>query len=76
MNNNKLIDINTCVGLRRYTGLTQKEFAERFKIPIARVKAWEQKGLGHREPKSWIIALLWRIIQLEEKLGKQQKSHH
>lgn len=65
-----LIDIKTCVGLRRYTGLTQKQFAERFSIPIARVKAWEQKGRGHREPKAWIIGLLWQIIQLEEKQKK------
>lgn len=52
--------------LRAQTGLSQSQFAARFQIPVRTLQDWEQ---GHREPPSYVVAMIKRILELEK--GKQ-----
>jgi len=50
--------------LRRELGLSQAKFAERFGIPLRTLQDWEY---GKREVRSYIVNMLYRIIELENK---------
>ncbi len=41
--------------LREKTGMTQKEFAEKFAIPVSTLRKWEQ---GEATPASYVISLI------------------
>lgn len=45
--------------LRDVTGLTQKEFANMYKIPLSTLRKWEQ---GEASPAPYVIELLARTI--------------
>ena len=47
---------------RLSTGLTQREFAEHFEIPVRTIQEWEQ---GRRKPPEYLLKLLKRIWKLE-----------
>lgn len=49
--------------LRVKTGLSQKEFAEKFQIPIGTIRRWDQ---GQNDAPKYIIFMMERIIELEE----------
>ena len=51
-----LIDIKE---LRDSTGMTQKEFASRYGIPISTLRKWEQ---GESSPAPYVAALLARTL--------------
>ena len=51
---------------REETGLTQKEFAEYFGIPIRTVQEWEQ---GRRKPTEYMLPLMKRVWQVENKVS-------
>lgn len=50
--------------IRMDLGLSQGEFAKRFNIPRRTIENWEQ---GKSVPKDYIISLIERVIELEEK---------
>ena len=49
--------------LRQLTGLTQKQFAEHFKIPLRTVQEWEQE---RRTPPEYVVKLIERVWELEK----------
>ena len=46
--------------LREKTGLNQKDFAEKYKIPLGTLKNWEQ---GIRKPPAYVYYYLEVIIR-------------
>ena len=50
--------------LRKELGLSQSKFAERFGIPLRTIQDWEY---GKREVRSYIVDMMCRIIELENK---------
>ena len=50
--------------LRKELGLSQAKFAERFGIPLRTIQDWEY---GKREVRSYIVEMMCRIIELENK---------
>ena len=61
--NTKEKAMNEIKKLRAELGLTQKKFGEKFGIPIRTVQDWEYEK---REPRSYIIYMMYRIIELEK----------
>ena len=55
--------MNEIKKLRAELGLTQKKIGEKFGIPIRTVQDWEYEK---REPSSYIIYMMYRIIELEK----------
>lgn len=47
--------MNTVVDLRNKTNMTQKEFAEKYGIPLRTIQKWERNG---STPPSYVISLL------------------
>lgn len=56
--------MNEIKKLRAELGLTQKKFGEKFGIPLRTVQDWEY---GKREVKSYIVDMMYKIIELENK---------
>lgn len=52
--------------LRLNMGLSQKEFADKYKINIRTLQDWE---LGRHEPPPYAFYLITRIIELEQRAG-------
>jgi hypothetical protein len=50
--------------LRKELGLSQAKFAERFRIPLRTIQDWEY---GKREIRGYIVDMMYRIIELENK---------
>lgn len=50
--------------LRKELGLSQAKFAEKFGIPIRTIQDWEY---GKREIRSYIVNMMYKIIELENK---------
>jgi hypothetical protein len=50
--------------LRKELGLSQAKFAEKFGIPLRTVQDWEY---GKREVRSYIVNMMYKIIELENK---------
>ena len=48
--------------LRDSTGLTQKEFAKVFGIPISTLRKWEQ---GENSPASYVVRMMARLLPTE-----------
>lgn len=51
--------------LRATTGLTQKEFGNKFNIPTMSISNWEQ---GACNPPKYIPEMMERIVELEKTL--------
>ena len=54
--------------IRQYTKLTQKEFAEKYKIPLQTLKQWES-GPGsssYRKPPDYVLYMLDQLVTLEK----------
>lgn len=49
--------------MRMSTGLTQKEFAEAYNIPLATYKKWEQ---GESSPAPYLLSLIARTLPSEQ----------
>lgn len=45
--------------LRKFTGLSQSEFAKKYDISLSTLQHWEQ---GCRKPPEYVVRLLSRII--------------
>lgn len=50
--------------LRKELGLSQAKFGEKFGIPVRTIQDWEY---GKREIRSYIINMMYRIVELENK---------
>lgn len=53
--------------VRRKTGLSQSEFAARYRIPVRTLQEWEQ---GRREPETTVLAYLTAIEREPEVIGR------
>ena len=49
--------------LRSYTGLTQKDFAEKYHIPLPTIRCWEQ---GQRVAPVYVYFLLENVIKQDK----------
>ena len=65
-----LIDIKE---LRDSTGMTQKEFASRYGIPISTLRKWEQ---GESSPAPYVASLLARTLPDTESSLKRIKTRN
>lgn len=50
--------------LRTLMGLSQSKFGQYFGIPVANIQRWEQ---GLASPLSYVVDMMWRIYELEQK---------
>ena len=57
--------------LRESTGLTRKEFCEKFEIPYRTMTEWE---LGHRNAPPYVLRLLSYYIEMQKKLAENETS--
>ena len=48
-------------------GLTQRQFAEKFHVPLQTLKQWEcsPQSSSHREPPAYVVYMMERIMDLE-----------
>lgn len=60
----------TAKELRKQTGLSQREFAEKFHIGIRAVQSWEQ---GWAKPSEGTLYMIQRILELEAKLSELER---
>lgn len=51
--------------IRARTGLSQKNFAKKFEIPVHTLQEWEQ---GYRNPSEYVLKMMDYILDLEEQL--------
>ena len=56
----------TILELRQKTGLSQSQFAKYFHLNVRTVQTWEQ---GTRKTPDYVIWLITRVIELEEKIN-------
>lgn len=57
--------------MRVFTGLTQKEFAKNFGIPIGTLRRWEY---GESTPAPYIVRMMESILPLDTKKMKKIES--
>lgn len=55
--------------IRKKTALSQREFAERYRIPLQTLKQWESSegSSSHRKPPEYVEFLLSEVTQLSNK---------
>ena len=63
--------MNEIKELRLKTGMTQKEFAEYFGIPIDSIQNWET---DYRKPPKYLPTLIKTILEYREKYGELDKE--
>ena len=46
--------------IRKKTGLSQREFAEKYQIPLQTLKQWEsdEGSSSHRKPPEYVLSLI------------------
>lgn len=54
--------------LRESVNMTQKEFADKFNIPLSTYFHWEQ---GMRKPPIYVVTMIETIIDLEERVKEK-----
>ncbi len=57
--------------LRERTGLSQREFAERYHLSVRSLQQWEQ---GRRKPPEYVEWLVERVMYLEELLDAERNE--
>ena len=62
--------------IRQKTGLTQKDFAEHYRIPLQTLKQWESRetSSSYRKPPEYIVHMLYQSAMHEFGLGSGQNS--
>lgn len=53
--------------LRKNLGITQREFAQKFDVPLHTVQMWEQ---GQRNPKEYTVKMIVRLIECERRISE------
>jgi Fic family protein len=63
----------TIKGIRKYTGLTQKDFAAQYHIPLQTLKQWESEpgSSSYRRPPDYVIYMLGRLTGAEFEIGNE-----
>lgn len=53
--------------IRKLTGLTQRQFAEKYHIPIGTFQKWEApvESINHRDCPAYVCELLERVVKLD-----------
>ncbi len=53
--------------MRKSTGLTQKDFAARYHIPVQTLKQWESdpESSSYRKPPEYILYMLGRLVEID-----------
>lgn len=54
--------------LRKYTNMSQSEFATYFGIPVRTIQKWERNG---SVPPEYIPKMIERILELEKKISEK-----
>lgn len=67
----KTKQLNSIQELRATTHMSQSAFAANFGIPASTLKDWEH---SRRTPPPYVIEMMQRILDLEERLGITHKS--
>ena len=57
--------------MRSETGMTQKEFAEYFDIPIDSIQNWETQ---RRKPPTYVPGLIRRLLEYRRKYGELKEG--
>lgn len=57
--------------LREITGLSQQQFANKFKIPVNSLRNWEQKK---RSPPEYLPGMIEEIMRLEAELNERKET--
>lgn len=57
--------------MRSETGMTQKEFAEYFDIPIDSIQNWETK---RRKPPTYVPGLIRRLLAYRREYGELKEG--
>lgn len=61
------------VDLRKRTGLSQSRFAKKFHLSVKAVQSWEQ---GWRNTPEYVLYMVERILDLEEKEATYEKMEN
>lgn len=59
--------------LRELTGLSQKEFADRYDLSVRTLQGWEQ---GRTQPPSYLVGLLERLIKSEKRSDNGEEGEN
>lgn len=59
----------TILELRKKTGLSQSQFANKFHLNVRTVQTWEQ---GTRKTPDYVVWLIEKVMDLEEQLDAQR----
>lgn len=53
--------------IRTMTGLTQRQFAKKYHIPIGTFQKWEapEGSINHRECPTYVCELLERVVKID-----------
>lgn len=62
--------------IRNLVGMTQKEFGNKFNIPLATLRNWElpQESKGHRECPIYVKQMLETIVRYELKESNEENK--
>ena len=52
--------MNDIKSIREYSGLTQKDFAEKYSIPLRTLEGWSS---GRRNPPDYVLNLLKKVVE-------------
>ena len=63
--------MNKIKELRKSTGLSQRRFADKFKIPVANVQTWEQ---GINKPLDYVVYMIQTILEQEKKIEELENE--
>ncbi len=65
------IFMKTIKELRQKTGLSQSQFARKFHLSVRTLQQWEQ---NRRETPEYVIYMISRILELEDRLCNNQED--
>jgi len=61
--------------IRKKLNLTQKEFAEKYHIPLQTVKSWEAapESTNYRKPPDYVFYMLYRLSDIDLNMSVSEK---
>lgn len=71
-----MVSLMTIKEIRAITGLTQKEFAKKYDIPVQTIKGWESspESSSHRDCPTYVLKLLERVVIEDYRRNKDGES--
>ena len=61
----------TIQDLRKKTGLSQSQFARKFRVPVGTFQHWEQ---GIRKPPDYVLFLIEQVLEYEKRQEKDRRE--